>query len=47
VPVEFLAAQIEYVTSAENPELLPMLEVTVMNASVVDGGEHAVEGARR
>lgn len=33
VPVEFLAAQIEYVTSAENPELLPMLEVAIMSAS--------------
>ncbi len=36
VPVEFLAAQIEYVTSAENPELLPMLEVAIMNASAVN-----------
>jgi len=33
VPVEFVAAQIEYVTSAENPELLPMLEVAIINAS--------------
>jgi hypothetical protein len=33
VPVEFIAAQIDYVTSAENPELLPMLEVAIMNAS--------------
>ena len=33
VPVEFLAAQVEYVTSAENPELLPMLEVAIMSAS--------------
>ena len=33
VPVEFLAAQIDYATSAENPELLPMLEVAIMNAS--------------
>lgn len=33
VPVEFLAAQIDYATSAENSELLPMLEVAIMNAS--------------
>jgi hypothetical protein len=33
VPVEFLAAQIDYATSANNPELLPMLEVAIMNAS--------------
>ncbi len=33
VPVEFIAAQIDYATSAENPELLPMLEVAIMNAS--------------
>jgi hypothetical protein len=33
VPVEFLAAQIDYATSAENPELLPMLEVAIMNAA--------------
>jgi hypothetical protein len=33
VPVEFLAAQIDYVTSAENAELLPMLEVAIMSAS--------------
>jgi hypothetical protein len=33
VPVEFLAAQIDYATSAENPELLPMLEVAIVNAS--------------
>jgi len=33
VPVEFVAAQVDYVTSAENPELLPMLEVAIMNAS--------------
>jgi hypothetical protein len=33
VPVEFLAAQIDYVTSAENPELLPMLEVAILSAS--------------
>jgi hypothetical protein len=33
VPIEFLAAQIDYATSAENPELLPMLEVAIMNAS--------------
>ena len=29
VPVEFLAAQIDYATSAENHELLPMLEVAI------------------
>jgi hypothetical protein len=33
VPVEFLAAQIDFATSAENPELLPMLEVAILNAS--------------
>src|SRR5262245_54502681 len=33
VPVEFLAAQIDYATSAENPELLPLLEVAITNAS--------------
>src|SRR3989304_5854608 len=33
VPVEFIAAQIDYVTSAENPELLPMLEVAILSAS--------------
>jgi hypothetical protein len=33
VPVEFLAAQIDYATSAENPDLLPMLEVAILNAS--------------
>lgn len=32
VPVEFVAAQIEYATSAENHELLPMLEVAILNA---------------
>lgn len=33
VPVEFLAAQIDYATSAENAELMPMLEVAIQNAS--------------
>jgi hypothetical protein len=33
VPVEFLAAQIDYATSAENAELLPMLEVAIQNAA--------------
>jgi hypothetical protein len=33
VPVEFLAAQIDYATSAENHELLPMLEVAILNAA--------------
>jgi hypothetical protein len=33
VPVEFIAAQIDYATSAGNPELLPMLEVAILNAS--------------
>ena len=33
VPVEFLAAQIDYATSAQNKELLPMLEVAIQNAS--------------
>jgi hypothetical protein len=33
VPVEFLAAQIDYATTAENPELLPMLEAAIVNAS--------------
>jgi hypothetical protein len=33
VPVEFLAAQIDYATTAENKELLPMLEVAIQNAS--------------
>ena len=32
VPVEFVAAQIEYATSAANHELLPMLEVAIQNA---------------
>lgn len=33
VPVEFLAAQIDYATSAENHELLPMLEVAILSAA--------------
>ena len=33
VPVEFLAAQIDYATTAKNHELLPMLEVAIQNAS--------------
>jgi hypothetical protein len=33
VPVEFLAAQIDYATTARNPELLPMLEVAIQNAA--------------
>ncbi len=33
VPVEFVAAQIDYATSAENHELLPMLEVAIMSAA--------------
>ena len=33
VPVEFLAAQIDYATTAQNKELLPMLEVAIQNAS--------------
>ena len=33
VPVEFLAAQIDYATSAKNHELLPMLEVAIQKAS--------------
>jgi hypothetical protein len=33
VPVEFIAAQIDYATSAQNKELLPMLEVAIQNAS--------------
>jgi hypothetical protein len=33
VPVEFLAAQIDYATTAENHELLPMLEVAIQNAA--------------
>lgn len=33
VPVEFLAAQIDYATSAENHELLPMLEVAIQSAA--------------
>jgi hypothetical protein len=37
VPVEFLAAQIDYAASADNPELLPMLEVAIMNAAKENG----------
>jgi hypothetical protein len=33
VPVEFLSAQIDYATTAENKELLPMLEVAIQNAA--------------
>lgn len=33
VPVEFLAAQIDYATNAQNHELLPMLEVAILNAA--------------
>ena len=33
VPVEFIAAQIDYATGAQNKELLPMLEVAIQNAS--------------
>lgn len=33
VPVEFLSAQIDYATTAENSELLPMLEVAIQNAA--------------
>jgi hypothetical protein len=33
VPVEFLAAQIDYATTAQNSELLPMLEVAIQNAA--------------
>ncbi|MGQ0673972.1 MAG: hypothetical protein ACT4N2_14000 [Hyphomicrobium sp.] len=33
VPVEFLAAQIDYATSAQNHELLPMLEVAIQSAA--------------
>ncbi len=33
VPVEFVAAQIDYATSAKNPELLPMLEIAILNAA--------------
>ncbi len=36
VPVEFLAAQIDYATSAENHELLPMLEVAIQSAAEVN-----------
>jgi len=37
VPIEFLAAQIDYAASAENPELLPMLEVAILNAAKENG----------
>lgn len=33
VPVEFLAAQIDYATSAANHELLPMLEIAIQSAA--------------
>ncbi|MGH8625467.1 MAG: hypothetical protein ACREYC_09385 [Gammaproteobacteria bacterium] len=33
MPVEFLAAQIDYATTAQNPELLPMLEVAIQSAA--------------
>lgn len=33
VPVEFLAAQIDFATTAENAELLPMLEAAIINAA--------------
>jgi hypothetical protein len=33
VPMEFLAAQIDYATTAENHELLPMLEVAIQAAA--------------
>src|SRR3984893_1369408 len=33
VPVEFLAAQIDYATTAQNKELLPMPEVAMQNAA--------------
>ena len=33
VPVEFLTAQIDYAKTAENHELLPMLEVAILNAA--------------
>ena len=33
VPVEFLTAQIDYAKTAENRELLPMLEVAILNAA--------------
>jgi hypothetical protein len=33
IPVEFLAAQIDFATSAGNHELLPMLEVAIQSAS--------------
>lgn len=36
VPVEFLAAQIDYATTAKNHELLPMLEVAIQKASEVN-----------
>lgn len=33
VPVEFLAAQIDFAATAENAELLPMLEAAIINAA--------------
>ena len=33
VPVEFIAAQIDYASTAQNHELLPMLEVAILNAA--------------
>ena len=33
VPVEFLTAQIDYAKTADNHELLPMLEVAILNAA--------------
>ncbi len=33
VPVEFITAQIDYASTAENHELLPMLEVAILNAA--------------
>ena len=33
VPVEFITAQIDYAKTAENHELLPMLEVAILNAA--------------
>lgn len=33
VPTEFVAAQVDYATSAENHELLPMLEVAIQSAA--------------
>lgn len=36
VPVEFLAAQIDYATTAENKELLPMLDVAIQSAALAN-----------